>query len=113
MDAHADVTFCAHIWQFWEAEKCLSLWNYRIMDSAAINLLDSLGWQQMIQEVVFMLERDVELFIEHCELKGLSPKTIGSYEQTMRLFIRFSNEQGIVQTEKATHMMVQNDISVN
>ena len=55
-----------------------------------------------------MLERDVELFIEHCELKGLSQKTIGSYEQTMRLFIRFSNEQGIVQTEKVTHMMVQN-----
>ena len=67
----------------------------------------------MIQEVVFMLERDVELFIEYCELKGLSQKTIGSYEQTMRLFIRFSNEQGIVQTEKVTHMMVQNYISVN
>ena len=64
----------------------------------------------MIQEVVFMLERDV---IEHCELKGLSQKTIGSYEQTMRLFIRFSNEQGIVQTEKVMHMMVQNYISVN
>ena len=43
----------------------------------------------------------------------LSMKTIGSYEQTMRLFIRFSNEQGIVQTEKVTHMMVQNYISVN
>ena len=40
-------------------------------------------------------------------------KTIGSYEQTMRLFIRFSNERGIVQTEKVTHMMVQNYISVN
>ena len=53
--------------------------------SIAINLLDSLGWQQMIQEVVFMLERDAELFIEHCELKGLSKKTIGNYEQTMRL----------------------------
>ncbi len=113
MDAHADVIFCAHIWQSWEAEKCLSLWNYRIMDSIAINLLDSLGWQQMIQEVVFMLERNVELFIEHCELKGLSKKTIGSYEQTIRLFIRFSNEQGIVQTEKVTHMMVQNYISAN
>ena len=67
----------------------------------------------MIQNVVFMLERDVELFIEHCELKWLSQKTIGSYEQTMRLFIRFSNEQGIVQTEKVMHMMVQNYISVN
>lgn len=60
-----------------------------------------------------MLERDVELFIEHCELKGLSQKTTGSYEQTMRLFIKFSNEQGIVQTEKVTHMMVQNYISIN
>lgn len=60
-----------------------------------------------------MLERDAELFIEHGELKGLSQKTIGSYEQTMRLFIGFSNEQGIVQTEKVTHMMVQNYISVN
>ena len=67
----------------------------------------------MIQEVVFMLERDVEMFIEHCENKGLATKTIGSYEQTMRLFIRFSNEQGIVQTEKVTHMMVQNYISAN
>lgn len=67
----------------------------------------------MIQEVVFMLERDVELFIEHCELNGLSKKTIGSYEQTMRLFIKFSNEQGIVRTEDVTHMMVQNYISVN
>lgn len=47
------------------------------------------------------------------ELKGLSQKTIGSYEQTMRLFIRFSNEQGIVQTEKVMHMMVQNYISAN
>lgn len=57
--------------------------------------------QRMIQKVVFMLERDVELFIEHCELKGLSKKTIGSYEQT------------IVQTEKVTYMMVQNYISAN
>lgn len=53
------------------------------------------------------------MFLEACELKGLSMKTIGSYKQTMRLFIRFSNEQGIVQTEKVTHMMVQNYISVN
>lgn len=37
MDVHADVIFCAHIWQFWEVGKCLSLWNYRIMDSVAIN----------------------------------------------------------------------------
>ena len=54
MDVHADVIFCAHIWQFWEAEKCLSLWNYRIMDSIVINLLDSLGGgQRMIHEMDF------------------------------------------------------------
>ena len=58
-----------------------------------------------------MVEKDVEIFLEACELKGLSMKTIGSYEQTMRLFIRFSNEQGIVQTEKVTHMMVRSDIN--
>ena len=60
-----------------------------------------------------MVEKDVEMFRGACELKGLSMKTIGSYEQTMRLFIRFSNERGIVQTEKVTHMMVQNYISGN
>ena len=53
MDVHVNVIFCAHIWQFWETEKCLSLWNYRIMDSVAINLLDSLGWQQMTHETDF------------------------------------------------------------
>lgn len=36
-----------------------------------------------------MAEKDVEMFLEACELKGLSMKTIGSYEQTMRLFISF------------------------
>jgi len=37
MDIRANVIFCVHIWRFWEAEKYLSLWNYRIMDSVAIN----------------------------------------------------------------------------
>jgi site-specific recombinase XerD len=60
----------------------------------------------MIQEVVFMLERDVELFIEHCELKGLSKKTIGSYEQTLRLFMQHLYKNGIERTEDVTHMMV-------
>lgn len=67
----------------------------------------------MIQEVVFMLERDVELFIEHCELNGLSKKTIGSYEQTLRLFMQHLYKNGIERTEDVTHMMVQNYISVN
>ncbi len=53
-----------------------------------------------------MLERDVELFIEHCELKGLSKKTIGSYEQTLRLFMQHLYKNGIERTEDVTHMMV-------
>ncbi len=60
-----------------------------------------------------MLERDVELFIEHCELKGLSKKTIGSYEQTLRMFMQHLYKNGIERTEDVTHMMVQNYISVN
>ena len=53
-----------------------------------------------------MLERDVELFIERCELKGLSQKTIGSYEQTLRLFMQHLYKNGIERTEDVTHMMV-------
>lgn len=34
-----------------------------------------------------MFVRDVEMFIEHCENKGLATKTIGSYEQTLRLLM--------------------------
>lgn len=36
-----------------------------------------------------MLARDIEMFIEHCGLKGLSTKTINSYEQTLRLFMQY------------------------
>lgn len=43
-----------------------------------------------------MLARDVEMFIEHCENKGLATKTIGSYEQTLRLLMLWLDEQGIV-----------------
>ena len=35
-----------------------------------------------------MVEKDVEMFLEACELKGRSLKTIGSYEQTLRLFMQ-------------------------
>lgn len=50
-----------------------------------------------------MFARDVEMFIEHCENKGLATKTIGSYEQTLRLLMLWLDEQGITQTEKITH----------
>lgn len=48
-----------------------------------------------------MFARDVEMFIEHCENKGLATKTIGSYEQTLRLLMLWLDEQGIKQTEKS------------
>ena len=54
-----------------------------------------------------MLVRDVEMFIEHCELKELSQKTIGSYEQTLRLLMLYLDEQGITRTEKITHLDIQ------
>ena len=50
-----------------------------------------------------MLARDIEMFIEHCGLKGLSTKTVNSYEQTLRLFMQYMDEQGILLTEKITH----------
>lgn len=54
-----------------------------------------------------MLTRDIEMFIEHCGLKGLSTKTINSYEQTLRLFMQYMDEQGILLTEKITHLAIQ------
>lgn len=61
----------------------------------------------------FMVEKDVEMFLEACELKGLSMKTIGSYEQTLRLFMQHLYKNRIERTEDVTHMMVQNYISAN
>ena len=49
----------------------------------------------------FMFARDVEMFIEYCENKGLATKTIGSYEETLRLLMLWLDEQGIAQTEKS------------
>ena len=44
----------------------------------------------MIQEVLFfMVQYDVEAFMAACERKGLAAKTMGSYEQTLRLFGQF------------------------
>lgn len=54
-----------------------------------------------------MLARDIEMFIEHCGLKGLSTKTISSYEQTLRLFMLWLDEQGILLTEKITHAVIR------
>lgn len=54
-----------------------------------------------------MVEKDVEMFLEACELKGLSMKTIGSYEQTLRLFMQHLYKIGIERTENVTHLTIQ------
>lgn len=47
----------------------------------------------MIQEVLFfMVQYDVEAFMAACERKGLAEKTMGSYEQTLRLFGQFLSQ---------------------
>lgn len=54
----------------------------------------------MIQEVLFfMVQYDVEAFMAACERKGLAAKTMGSYEQTLRLFGQFLNVREIEQME--------------
>lgn len=47
------------------------------------------------------------MFLEACELKGLSMKTIGSYEQTLRLFMQHLYKIGIERTENVTHLTIQ------
>ena len=51
-----------------------------------------------------MLARDVEMFIEHCELKELSQKTISSYEQTLRLLMLYLDEQGGLRGQKKSRI---------
>lgn len=54
-----------------------------------------------------MITRDVEMFLDACEMKGLSRKTVGSYEQTLRLFVQHLDKNEIVDTEEVTHLAIQ------
>ena len=93
------------------AKNVVEIWNQtnKRLKSKAINLLYLLGYSPgKYRRLFFMLIRDVEMFIEHCENKGLAAKTIGSYEQTLRLLMLYLDEQGITQTEKITHTVIQN-----
>lgn len=54
-----------------------------------------------------MISRDVEMFLDACEMKGLSRKTVGSYEQTLRLFVQHLDKNEIADTEDVTHLMIQ------
>ena len=38
------------------------------------------------------LQRMIALFMDYCRSKQLRPKTMGSYEQTLKLFVRWLKE---------------------
>lgn len=54
-----------------------------------------------------MFLKDMQLFLDACEMKGLSAKTIGSYEQTLRLFMQHLDKNGIERTEDVSHLTIQ------
>ena len=39
------------------------------------------------------IDYEIDDFIDYCTSKNLSTKTIGSYEQTLRLFIRYLRDK--------------------
>ena len=47
------------------------------------------------------------MFLNACEIKGLSTKTIGSYEQALRLMMQHLDRAGIQRTEDVTHLVIQ------
>lgn len=54
---------------------------------------------------------DIEAFMRHCSRKGLSPKTMASYEQSLRVFGAFLEQQEIRQTERIRHLHIESYIS--
>lgn len=54
-----------------------------------------------------MLQKDVAMFMEHCELKGLSVKTICSYEQTLRLFIQYLEAEDVTELQEISAFLTK------
>ena len=53
------------------------------------------------------IDFEVDDFINYCDYKGLSTKTLGSYEQTLRLFIQYLKyECTIKEAEKVTEAVI-------
>ena len=50
------------------------------------------------------IDLEVDDFINYCDYKNLSVKTIGSYEQTLRLFIRYLQEECSIFDILITHL---------
>lgn len=46
------------------------------------------------------IDYEVDDFINYCDYKGLSPKSMKSYEQTLRLFIRYLNDKSEEENSK-------------
>lgn len=61
-----------------------------------------------------MVQYDVEAFMAACERKGLAAKTMGSYEQTLRLFGQFLSVREIERTEevKRVHARKMNFVNL-
>lgn len=57
-----------------------------------------------------MVQYDVEAFMAACERKGLAAKTLGSYEQTLRLFGQFLSVREIERTEEVKRVHIENYI---
>lgn len=54
------------------------------------------------------IDLEVDDFINYCDYKNLSTKTIGSYEQTLRLFIRYLQEEcKITRTEQIKEQTIK------
>lgn len=54
------------------------------------------------------IDLEVDDFINYCDYKNLSVKTIGSYEQTLRLFIRYLQEEcSITSTEQVKEQTIK------
>ena len=54
-----------------------------------------------------MVQYDVEAFMAACERKGLAAKTMGSYEQTLRLFGQFLSVREIERTEEVKRVHIE------
>ena len=54
-----------------------------------------------------MVQYDIESFMAACERKGLAAKTMGSYEQTLRLFGQFLSAREIERTEEVKRVHIE------
>lgn len=55
------------------------------------------------------IDLEIDDFINYCDYKNLSTKTIGSYEQTLRLFIRYLQDVcNITSTEQVKEQTIKN-----